>query len=361
MPRILVDLERTKYPHSGVGFFASCLKRGFDEYLADNPSIGLLDYYTPSSPHREANCRRHYGWHRLLNPLTWGYDLVHITHQLQTYFPSIPCSTRVVLTLHDLNFLYETLSPKQRMRRLKVVRKNIERADLIVCISHFVAKSLEEHKALFRLKANCRIVVVYNGISFDEGLEQKPAQLNLLAGAKYLLSIGVLQEKKQQHRLVEMFAHLPQDLHLVLVYSDANEYEEQIRKAITDLHLESRVHFLKRISSEEKRYLLEHCYAYTQPSIAEGFGIPPIEAMYYGRPVFLSTYTSLPEIGGSEAYYFESLEAEAMAKIFVRGMQDFEQEPSKSASLHQWAKRYHYRRMSAEYYALYLEVLGETR
>lgn len=360
MPRVLIDIERTKYPHSGVGFFASCLRRGLDEYSSLHPSSLRLDFYTPPSPRlSDEYCRPHRPWHRLINPTVWAYDLLHLSHQLQTYFPFVAPSTKVVLTLHDLNFLYETLSPSQRKRRLRVVRRNIERADLIVCISHFVAESLEKHKALFRLKPSCRIEVVYNGIAFDDGLETKPTQLELPQQAKYILSIGVLHEKKQQHRLVEMLAHLSPDTHLVLVYSDSSEYEATIRKHITDLELSERVHFLKRISPEEKRYLLKHCYAYAHPSIAEGFGIPPIEAMYYRRPVFLSKHTSLPEIGGTEAYYFDSLEADTMARCFSRGMQTFAQDPHKGEALHKWALRYHYSRMGADYYKLYTSVLRQ--
>ena len=55
---------------------------------------------------------------------------------------------------------------------------------------------------------------------------------------------------------------------------------------------------------KKKNALLQHCQALCQPSLAEGFGIPPIEAMAFGRPVFLSKCTSLPEIGAEEAFLF---------------------------------------------------------
>ena len=59
------------------------------------------------------------------------------------------------------------------------------------------------------------------------------------------------------------------------------------------------------------------------PSIAEGFGIPPIEAMAFGKPVFLSRYTSLPEIGGEIAFYFSNLDPKQMAKEYQEGMNKF--------------------------------------
>ncbi len=59
------------------------------------------------------------------------------------------------------------------------------------------------------------------------------------------------------------------------------------------------------------------------PSIAEGFGIPPIEAMHFGKPTFLSTRTSLPEIGGKYAFYFDDFDAENMQSVFEKGMNQY--------------------------------------
>ncbi len=55
-------------------------------------------------------------------------------------------------------------------------------------------------------------------------------------------------------------------------------------------------------------------------SIAEGFGLPVIEAMAFGKPVFLSTATSLPEIGGDAAFYFQSFDADDVQEAFKKGM-----------------------------------------
>lgn len=358
MAQILIDAERCKYPHSGVGFFASCLVAGLNESLRQAPSEHSYIYYTPRDYRPEGNRRRHYGWHRLLNPTSWDCRLVHLTHQLQTYFPQLCQSSRCLVTLHDLNFLYEALSPAQRERRLATVRHNLERADAIVCISHFVKQCLEEHRGLFELKSNVRIEVIHNGLLLEEGDEVQPATLRLPEGSEYLLSIGILQDKKQQHRLVDMLAHLPEHIHLVLVYSDTSDYEATIRHSIAQHSLEGRVHFLRGVSSAEKRYLLRHCMAYAHPSLAEGFGIPPIEAMYMGRPVFLSSSTSLPEIGGEEAYYFRAEHPLVMAEDFRQGMAAFGADSDKPTRLRAWAERYDYRRMGTDYRHLYEEVLS---
>lgn len=357
MHNILVDAERGKYPHSGVGFFASCLVRGLAQVEAELPRSSQLIYYTPRGYEVEGRCRRHYGWHRLVNPTVWDASLVHITHQLQTYFPRLKRGSRCVLTLHDLNFLYEELTPARRQRRLAIVRRNVERADVVVCISHFVKACFWEHRDLFCLKPDARIDVIHNGLCFCKYEAHCPEGLYLPEDAEYMLSIGVLHHKKQQHTLVEMLSMLPKHIHLVLVYSGTSHYEAVIRRSVAQHGLQERVHFLQNVSHGAKQYLLEHCLAYVHPSLAEGFGIPPIEAMHAGRPVFLSTATSLPEIGGQEAYYFRSMDPQMMAEDLLHGLQDYQTCPNKAERLKEWADRYDYRSMARAYRQLYEEVL----
>ena len=61
------------------------------------------------------------------------------------------------------------------------------------------------------------------------------------------------------------------------------------------------------------------------PSLAEGFGAPVVEAMKFGKPLFLSNLTSLPEIGGDVAFYFNSFEPSHMHKVFAEGISQYQQ------------------------------------
>jgi glycosyltransferase involved in cell wall biosynthesis len=65
--------------------------------------------------------------------------------------------------------------------------------------------------------------------------------------------------------------------------------------------------------------------------LAEGFGLPVIEAMHFGKPVFLSKFTSLPEIGGDVAYYFDSFDGDSMRKTLDEGLQHYVQNKPQSA------------------------------
>jgi glycosyltransferase involved in cell wall biosynthesis len=66
--------------------------------------------------------------------------------------------------------------------------------------------------------------------------------------------------------------------------------------------------------------------AFVHPSLAEGFGAPVVEVMQFGKPLFLSSLTSLPEIGGDAAFYFSSFNPEHMRHVFEEGMKKYKKE-----------------------------------
>ena len=109
-------------------------------------------------------------------------------------------------------------------------------------------------------------------------------------------------------------------MELVLA-GNISEYANTIMSEARRWNVEDRVHIVGPVSEGEKHWYLSKCSAFAFPSIAEGFGLPVIEAMSYGKPVFLSKHTCLPEIGGSEAFYFNyEFEPRAMQEEFVTGM-----------------------------------------
>jgi glycosyltransferase involved in cell wall biosynthesis len=78
-------------------------------------------------------------------------------------------------------------------------------------------------------------------------------------------------------------------------------------------------------SEADKAWYLHHCLAFMLPSLAEGFGAPVVEAMKFGKPLFLSNRTSLPEIGSDVAFYFNNFDPEHMHQVFYDGMFAYQQ------------------------------------
>ena len=118
------------------------------------------------------------------------------------------------------------------------------------------------------------------------------------------------------------------------------------------------MHLLCAVCDVEKASLLRHCRALLQPSIAEGFGLPVVEAMALGKPVFLRPATSLPEVGGEVAYYFDEVSPEAIAKAIIDGLSAYDIEPSQAEALRARARLFDYRRMAQGYLQFYHEILS---
>jgi len=230
-----------------------------------------------------------------------GYDLVHITHQRQHYFPQL-WGAKCIVTLHDLNFLTEPLPESKRKKLLMLVASNLNRAHGIVCISEFVRHDLEQHRELFQISEETPITVVHNGIFLPE--------------------------------------------------------EGQTSGITRDPIVPNRVHLLCAVSDVEKASLLQHCRALLQPSIAEGFGLPVVEAMALGKPIFLRPATSLPEVGGEVAYYFDEVSPEAIAGTILSGLSAYDMSPSQAEALRARARLFDYRRMAQGYLQFYHEILS---
>jgi glycosyltransferase involved in cell wall biosynthesis len=86
--------------------------------------------------------------------------------------------------------------------------------------------------------------------------------------------------------------------------------------------------------------------------------LPVIEAMSFGKPVFLSNLTSLPEIGGGEAYYFSDFEPNTLIEAFANGMKQFENNPGKGEKLRSWAARFSWEKSAKQYIQFYQKVLA---
>lgn len=360
MAKILIDLERLRYPNSGIANVFRNLAKGLQE---NNSKFEIFFFGKREQLEKFEPKPKCVFWnktHRFFERFSGEFDLIHVSHQLSSYFHRNYKNTIKIVTLHDLNFLYENLTDSKKRKMLGKVRSNVKNADYIVCISEYAKQSFIRNKRLFTFTKLKDIVVIHNGIHLPEHREYQLGKYSYLKDKKYILNIGVLFNKKNQLTLVDMLPYIKEDL--VLIASDEKQpYADDVRRRIKELHLEQRVHFLRNLSEEEKYAVIQHSEAMCHPSIAEGFGIPPIEAMAFGKPVFLSTYTSLPEIGGDKAFYFDSFEPQLMAQLYQEKMDLYhENEKEMSQEIKNWTEQYSYTAMSNNYLKFYESVLEKN-
>jgi glycosyltransferase involved in cell wall biosynthesis len=348
---IAVDCERMKYPYTGLHQYCNHLARALTE---TRDSKTVLKFYVPASDiglfGPSVQYIRQHAWHKIFFPSTKGIDLWHCTHQGSEYFP-FKKDLKIVITIHDLNFLYdEGKSATTKEKYLTNTRIRIKRADHIVAISEFTMAEVKKHFDISG-KAN---TVIYNGCNINEIANlTEPAHL---PGKPFIYTIGTITDKKN-------FAVLPgllkdNDMQLLISGIVQNSgYKEKIVAAARENGVEDRLIFTGAVSENDKQWYMKNCTAFVFPSLAEGFGLPVIEAMYFGRPVFLSQYNSLPEIGGDAAYYFEDFDPANMRKVLWDGLDDH-QKNMRSERIRQRALSFSWTKSAEQYHRVYKEVLN---
>lgn len=247
------------------------------------------------------------------------YDIVHISDQHSRIKPAQK-SSKVILTVHDLNYLVESSNQKERDDEREKHQRIIDLADHIVCVSNFSKKSV-----LDNLDAKGKpIDVIYQGIELAEFITV--VEPRYLPKVPFLFAMSNVLPKKNFHVLPCLLKGNDYELVIsgITEHAPQREYIKVIKENARLHGVQDRVIITGPVSNEERQWYLKNCLAFMFPSIAEGFGAPPLEAMYFGKPVFASTHTSVPEVCGDAAYYFNSFEPSDMIRTFNEGMHHYE-------------------------------------
>jgi len=355
MPALFVDTERLRNLNSGLGQL--CLHLG-RELLRQQPAgppgapwdvtflvpNGQPDVFGPSARYLRAS------WLRKLW-IPGRYDVWHCPHQDSVY---LPARSKLVLTIYDLNFLERAdYSPGKKARKLAALQNRIDRASALTAGSAYTASVIRQH---LRIPDAVPLRVVYTGVAVRE--RDTPAQPPpFMAGndRPFFLFVGAIHPRKNLHTLVPLLETFP-DQRLVLAGPDHHPYAAEIRELAGKHGVGDRVLVPGAVSEAAKSWLYAHCHAFLFPSLSEGFGLPAVEAMAFGKPVFLSNLTSLPEVGGSEAFYFESFEPESMVRVLSHGLREFERHPDRPGRARTWAERFSWPAIAEQYWALYESV-----
>jgi glycosyltransferase involved in cell wall biosynthesis len=355
--KVVFDAERLRNPNSGLGQFCSALGHFL---LAVRPPDAEMTFIVPpgyESRFADASSLRTRWWMRFVTPSF--ADVWHATHQDVWIRP--PAAARLVLSIMDLNFLERAdYSDAKKARRLAAVQRRVDAADAIAPISEFSASVVRQHLNVRDIPI--RVIHLGNPLEYVVGgpYEPVPGSLAGLQPGSYFLFVGVIHPKKNVRTLVPILRAFP-SMSLVLAGPDEHSYAGEVRDAARDAGVADRVIIPGRVSDETKRWLYAGSRALLFPSLSEGFGLPVVEAMSLGKPAFLSRLTSLPEIGGDAAYYFDSFDPESMIATIRRGLADYDSHPQRPDELRAHASRYSWTRAATEYWSLYDEVLRSPR
>lgn len=346
MHLIGLDFEKLKYQHNGLYTF--CLQLG-QRLLQHAREDEKLLYYLPSGFNKFHGdfTRVPYKWyHRyLFNPPQM--DLWHSVHQTGNVWP-LRKAKKTIVTIHDLNFMIDDRKGNaEKERLLKELQQQVNETDCVVAISRFTLDIIRQHIQVPDSK--CRIIYQGSEVKTFPDFDT-PAYR---PSRPFLFSIGMILPKKNFHVLPALLEH--NDYELIIAGKSQGDYIKKVEEEAAALGVSDRVKLLGTITDEEKYWYYQHCKAFLFPSLAEGFGAPVAEAMHFGKPVFLSDKTSLPEIGGDTAYYFRAFDKDHMQQVFREGITHFERENPVTA-IQQHAQQFSWDTNAKEYLKLYREM-----
>ncbi|MRX39871.1 glycosyltransferase [Flavobacterium sp. LC2016-23] len=278
------------------------------------------------------------------------YDLWHSVNQ-NTKVEPFHCN-KYLLTVHDIHFIEEG-SSDYNQQLSKLFEAKLKKASAITYISEFAKKQTHE----FFDVPNVSECVIYNGNPISALLNTDMYVPNVPVDKPFFYTIGDFIERKNYESIITMMK-LIKDFNLIISGNNNKKYGEEIKKMIVANGLSNQVFLTGKVSDEGKQFYMKNCTAFLFPSIREGFGLPPIEAMSFGKPTFLSDRTSLPEIGGSESNYWTNFDPEYMKNILFTGLEEHENNKAEKETLiKKRAASFNWETAAAEYFNIYKKIL----
>jgi glycosyltransferase involved in cell wall biosynthesis len=259
--------------------------------------------------------------------------------------------------------LYPKLLTGESGRYYGQIKRAVESADGIIAVSENTRRDLAE---LLGVPTE-RVDVIYHAADerfrpLDDQAAKEFCQEHDLPES-FILWVGILEPRKNLEVLLRALTILrdkEKELHHKLVVAGAKGwlYENTI-KLVDELRLADDVIFFGTASVADLLLLYNGARLFVFPSLYEGFGLPPLEAMACGTPVVCSRTSSLPEVLGEAALYFDPLDAEALAEAIQRLAEDegLRQE-LRQRGLEQAAK-FSWQKTAEQTLAVYRRVYGQ--
>jgi len=278
---------------------------------------------------------------RIKWPLPFGWTQFRLSYELYKRPVDVlwlPGSTlprffpkQTVITVHDIGFhrfpkLYKPRQVHIHERAMQEIKRSNAR---ILTVSEFSGREIAEaygiHPSRIAITPNGIDQTQYRPITDENAIEDRLRRYQL--SRPFFLSIGRLESKKNIVMMIKAFTSFKTRMgvgspyRLALAGTQGFGYED-IKREIANSTFKSDIIELGYVPESDKPYLMNAAEGLIHPSLYEGFGIPPIEAMACGCPVFSSNATSLPEVCGDAAMYFSPSEPEQLAELLKKFIED---------------------------------------
>lgn len=313
------DAKRAYRNNSGLGNYSRMVIGGVADAgearcLLYTPTVqGRHEHYfdsrtavSPRQPQGLWRCAKGL-WRTVAIGPAAGRDGVQLFHGLSHELPyGLPATVKKVVTMHDLIVLRypEFFHPVDRLIHRWKMRHACRIADIVVAISLQTKRDLVEmmHVPEEKIRVvyqSCDPIFWNLGPSVPQPLSPSVSQLP----ERYILSVGTVEQRKNQEAAVRALSLLPDDVALVIVGRPRGFYPQQVRCVADELGVGHRVLMLQNVPFADFPALYRGAVASVYMSVFEGFGIPVLESLCCDCPVVTSNVSSMPEAGGDAALY----------------------------------------------------------
>lgn len=272
---------------------------------------------------------------------------------------------KTVVTVHDMviKAYPETVRARTKYFLLTGLEKSMQRADVIVTDSYFSKSEIEKYYPKYANK----VKVVPCGVDLERfyPIEEKSKIENVKQKfnitTDYFLYIGTIEPRKNLTRLIEgysIFAKKYPDCPKLVLAGGKGWLNDEIYNSIERLGLKDKALFTDYIPSADMCALINGAMGFLFPSIYEGFGMPPLEAMACGVPVLTSHEASLPEVVGNSAVMVDAYNVESIANGIEKLYVDENLRKELSVKGLQQSKKYTWENASEILYKIYEDLIN---
>jgi glycosyltransferase involved in cell wall biosynthesis len=289
-----------------------------------------------------------------------------VTHFFNYIVPPF-VNTATVVTVHDMVYRsYPETMNKRTYHLLNMsLKRSMKRATLIVTDSEFSKSEIIKYFPQFKDK----IRVVYCGVDFDKFSDRineadiARVKINFSIHGDYFLYLGTLEPRKNLVRLIEAYAKLKEQLEnkgkkvpFLVMAGGKGWLSDDIFETVRNFDLKDNIIFTKYIPDEDLSPLIRGALAFVFPSIYEGFGLPPLEAMACKVPVIVSDAASLPEVVGDCAIIVDPFDTDSIKNGMLTVYEDTEFSAEIAEKGMQRARKFTWEQSAKDLWEVYKEA-----
>lgn len=302
-------------------------------------------------------------WEQIIQPIALRRENIAVLHALAFAGP-IVISIPWLATIFDLSFARypHSFNRLNRIYLTWAAQNSVRHANRLIAISESTKRDLIK---MFGARPE-QVSVIYCGV--DPAFSPTPTRLDAQARAKmpaqFILHVGTIEPRKNIVRLIRAFAQakraarLPHQL--VLIGARGWKYAE-VDQVIAQENIANAVIFPGYIPQDELPAWYRAADLFVYPSLYEGFGLPPLEALASGTPVISSNAAALPEVVGEAAIQVSPADHAALTDAIIRILNDSSLREQMTARGIAQAKKFSWERAGQETMALYRTILAEQQ